>query len=149
MTASHSKVSHSFKLRSDDACYQLQIESEVPLSSLSLRSDIGLDVLDASTDENNAGVEYVRSCNGRGSASTTATASTAVPVKGSGVPADDLTFNWRFTEATKRFVVNLRTVEGETGNLCVFVVPKAEPKIAHLINLGVKPLGLHEKVDIN
>ena len=57
-----------------------------------------------------------------------------------------LLVTYRFQEPTKRFSVNLRTVEGTPGNVSCFVIPNSQPKIAHLITLDIKPLSLHEKV---
>lgn len=123
VTGSHAKVSHSFKLRSDEACYVLSLESQTSMESISIRSDIPIDLL----DESRSGGDVIVS-------------------KSPATSSDPLLVTYRFQEPTKRFSTNLRTVEGTPGTVNCFVVPSTQPRIAHLINLPVKPLSLHEKV---
>ncbi|CAD7927953.1 unnamed protein product [Amoebophrya sp. A120] len=123
VTGSHAKVSHSFKLKPEDACYQLVIECQSNLASVSVRSDAAVDLLDVPSQT----VDVIQS-------------------KAKQSQQDPLLLTYRFQEQTKRFAINMRTTEGPTGNISCFVLPQAQPKIAHLINLNVKPLSLHEKV---
>jgi len=45
-----------------------------------------------------------------------------------------------------RLRIHLRTLEGTHGNISCYILPSMQPKTAHLVNLEVKPLSLHEKV---
>jgi len=53
---------------------------------------------------------------------------------------------YRMQEPGSRFQIRLRTIEGLHGTVSCFVLPSTNPKTAHLVNLAVKPLSLHEKV---
>mmetsp|Transcript_27744 Transcript_27744/g.70006 ORF Transcript_27744/g.70006 Transcript_27744/m.70006 type:complete len:784 (-) Transcript_27744:706-3057(-) len=125
VSGSHAKVSHNFKLKSDEAFWQLVIECQTNLSSVSIRSDAAIDILENSAQQ---AVDVIQS-------------------RAKGSPHQDpLLLTYRFQEPTKRFSINMRTTEGPPGNISCFVLPQGQPKISHLLSLTVKPLSLHEKV---
>lgn len=115
------KVSHRFNLNSDEACYVLTIEAQCPLELVCLRADVEVDLLDHD-------------------------GTIAILSKSKGDPDNPLLATYRMQESGSRFQVKLRTVEGLSGNISCFVLPQTNPKTAHLVNLGVKPLSLHEKL---
>eukprot|EP00928_Gymnodinium_smaydae_P003120 TRINITY_DN11116_c0_g2_i1.p1 TRINITY_DN11116_c0_g2~~TRINITY_DN11116_c0_g2_i1.p1 ORF type:complete len:846 (+),score=208.93 TRINITY_DN11116_c0_g2_i1:168-2540(+) len=115
------KVSHRFHLNGEEACYILTVESQAALEMISLRADVGVDLLDH-----------------EGTA--------AIISKSNGDPANPLLATYRMQEPGTRFQIRLRTVEGLSGTISCFVLPATSPKTAHLVNLQVKPLSLHEKI---
>jgi len=118
---STTKVTHRFHLNSEEACYVLTVESQAPLEMISLRADVDVDLLDF---------------DGMG----------AILSRSKGDPASPLLATYRMQDPGSRFQIKLRTVEGLSGSISCFVLPQTNPKIAHLVNLPVKPLSLHEKV---
>lgn len=115
------KVSHRFNLNSEEACYVLTVDSQSPLELVALRADVDVDLLDH---------------DGTG----------AVLSRSKGDPMNPLLATYRMQEPGSRFQIRLRTVEGLSGTISCFVLPSTNPKTAHLINLPIKPLSLHEKV---
>jgi Bardet-Biedl syndrome 7 protein len=116
------KVSHRFNLNGEEACYVLTIESQAPLEMVSLRADVEVDLLDHD-------------------------GTSAILSRSKGDPANPLLATYRMQEPPgSRFQVRLRTVEGLFGAISCFVLPQTTPKTAHLVNLAVKPLSLHEKI---
>lgn len=115
------KVSHRFNLNSEEACYVLTIESQTPLELISLRADVDVDLLDQD-------------------------GTSAILSRSKGDPVNPLLATYRMQEAGSRFQIKLRTIEGLHGTISCFVIPKTNPRAAHLVTLAVKPLSLHEKI---
>jgi len=115
------KVTHRFNLNSEEACYVLTVDSQAPLELISLRADVEVDLLDHE---------------GTG----------AILSRSKGDPVNPLLATYRMQEPGSRFQIRLRTVEGLHGTISCFALPQTSPKTAHLINLAVKPLSLHEKI---
>merc|ERR1719436_951798 len=115
------KVSHRFNLNSEEACYILTIESQTPLELISLRADVDVDLLDQD-------------------------GTSAILSRSKGDPVNPLLATYRMQEAGSRFQIKLRTIEGLHGTISCFVIPKTNPRTAHLVTLAVKPLSLHEKI---
>mmetsp|Transcript_123143 Transcript_123143/g.394370 ORF Transcript_123143/g.394370 Transcript_123143/m.394370 type:complete len:771 (+) Transcript_123143:98-2410(+) len=115
------KVSHRFNLNSEEACYNLTVDSQSPLELVSLRADVDVDLLDHD-------------------------GTAAILSRSKGDPVNPLLATYRMQEAGSRFQIRLRTVEGLSGTISCFVLPATSPKTAHLINLQIKPLSLHEKI---
>lgn len=67
------------------------------------------------------------------------------PIKRDSYPVNPRLFRLIMSSGS-RFQIRLRTVEGLSGTLSVFVVPATQPKTAHLISVSIKPLSLHEKI---
>uniref|UniRef100_A0A7S2VM06 Bardet-Biedl syndrome 7 protein homolog n=1 Tax=Zooxanthella nutricula TaxID=1333877 RepID=A0A7S2VM06_9DINO len=115
------KVTHRFNLNSEEACYILTVESQAPLELISLRADVEVDLLDHD-------------------------GTSAILSRAKGDPTNPLLATYRMQEDGSRFQIRLRTVEGLSGTICCFVLPKRSPKTAHLVTMAVKPLSLHEKI---
>eukprot|EP00397_Hematodinium_sp_SG-2012_P019646 GEMP01020197.1.p1 GENE.GEMP01020197.1~~GEMP01020197.1.p1 ORF type:complete len:768 (+),score=160.82 GEMP01020197.1:35-2338(+) len=116
-------VSHQFRLSVEEACYVLTVEAQSPLEFVSLRSDVKVDLLQHESE--GSGAILSRSSDGQNS----------------------LLATYRIQQQNaSRLRINLRTLEGTQGVISCYIVPYMEPKTAHLINLHVKPLSLHEKV---
>lgn len=123
---STTKVEHKFYLNSEEACYVLDIQSQSPIEMVALRGAVFVDLLDSDS----------------GSAETGG----GILSRSRGDPANPLLATYRMQVPVARFQIRMRTVEGEHGDIACFVLPQTQPKTAHLINLSVKPLSLHEKV---
>lgn len=115
------KVSHRFTINSEEACYILTIEAQAPLELVSLRADVEVDLLDHE-------------------------GTSAILSRSKGDPSNPLLATYRMQEPGSRFQIRLRTVEGLHGNISCFILPQTTPKTAHLVQLPVKPLSLHEKI---
>jgi len=118
---STTKVSHRFGLNGEEACYVLTIDSQAPLELVALRADVDVDLLDHE-------------------------GTSAILSRSKGDPTNPLLATYRMQESGSRFQIRLRTVEGLSGSISCFVLPSTNPKTAHLINLPIKPLSLHEKL---
>lgn len=117
------KVKKSFKLLADEACYLLSVEIAMPLDVVTIQSDVPVMLLDVVT--NNAMVSHT------------------APKEGSD---SKLLAAYRCQDATNRIEIKIRTVEGQHGNLKVYVIPKLTPKTCQMTEIHIKPLSLHAKV---
>jgi Bardet-Biedl syndrome 7 protein len=118
------KIKKSFKLLADEACYLLSVEIQMPLDVVTLQSNVPVLLLDVVT--NNAMVSH-----------------TAPPP---GDTETKLLAAYRCQDATNRIEIKIRTVEGQHGNLKVYVIPKLTPKTCQMAEIHIKPLSLHAKV---
>ena len=91
-------MTHTFRLKPEEACYTLQIECQSDIQTVSLRSDIGLDILDG---DDTSTADVIKSLE-------------LFPNDGTG---SELLVTYRFQEKSKRFAVNMRTVEGAPGTI--------------------------------
>jgi len=119
------KISHRFRLMSDEACYLLTVDSPDPIELVVLRSDVAIDLLDCSEGS---------------------TEQTPVVTRSDGDSASPLLATMRCQGDPTRLEVRFRTVEGRYGTMSCFVVPKTSLRVCPLIDIPVKPLSLHERV---
>jgi len=119
-------ISHQFRLSADEACYVLTVEAQSPVAYVCLRSDVKVDLLQHESE--GFGAILSRSSDHQNA----------------------LLATYRLQDPNaSRLRINLRTLEGSQGTISCFIVPIIEPKTAHLVNLPVKPLSLHEKVRLS
>ena len=55
--------------------------------------------------------------------------------------------SFRSQEPRRRMEIKIRTVEGQSGELQVYVVATPEPKTAQMIRVTVHPLSLHSRIE--
>ncbi|KAG2393054.1 hypothetical protein C9374_009631 [Naegleria lovaniensis] len=117
----------SFILDAKDAYYRLNVESDVHMEMIIIRSEIALDLLDSSGDNN-------------------VVVSNIVPDEKKDL-STKFSATFRFTDNCKRIEVLFRTYEGKYGPIEIYVIPKLHPKISKFHMFNVKPLSLHERLD--
>ena len=152
-------VNHSFQLMEHDATYQLVMEIPIPISEVVLQTTVPVDLL---RQDDESAVIMCR------------TQSVILPDGGSGGagvgngpgsgPGNDSNSNssngskenekpqvlatYRPTEKnTRRIKVGLRSIEGQHGELHVYVVSGLEPKMARALRFSIKPLSMHSRIN--
>jgi Bardet-Biedl syndrome 7 protein len=115
-------VNDRFQLNQDEAWYTLSIETQVPLDTIILQSNVPLDIQEV--DKSVAVVSYT--------------------------PPDIAIGNYvlvtyRLSGAT-RLEVKVRTIEGQHGTVQAYIIPTTEPKTCVLQKYFVKPLSLHQRI---
>ncbi|KAF0980758.1 hypothetical protein FDP41_013241 [Naegleria fowleri] len=116
----------SFILDAKEAYYRLHVESDVHMDMIIIRSEIALDLLDSSGD-NNVVVSNITPDEKKDSSTK-------------------FSATFRFTDNCKRIEVLFRTYEGKYGPIEVYIIPKLHPKISKFHMFNVKPLSLHERL---
>lgn len=116
-------VNHRFHLNPALGAYDVSIEIPVNIQSVILHSAVPIDLLE--NDKNHAIVS-----------------------KSPPDPAANTHFlaTYRCLEQTHRLEFNIRTIEGQYGDIEATVVTDAQPKAAQSIRFFVKPLSLHHRV---
>jgi len=123
-------VNHSFQLMEHDATYQLVMEIPIPISEVILQTTVPVDLL---KQEDEATVIMCR------------TQSVSVGADGDSSP--QVLATYRPTEKnTRRMKLGLRSVEGQHGELHVYVVSDLEPKMARVLRFAIKPLSMHLRI---
>ncbi|SPQ99441.1 unnamed protein product (mitochondrion) [Plasmodiophora brassicae] len=111
-------VQQTFRLDPDLGAYVLAIEIEMPIDVVALRSDVTVMILNSS-----------------------AIVSTS--------PSDhegEMLATLRPVDSCNRATLQIRTLEGRSGDLKICIIPKLYPKTAQTVTIPIKPLSLHEKV---
>lgn len=122
------KIKQSFKLLADEACYLLTLEIQIPIDVVTLQSSVRLMLMDVAS--NNAMCSR-----------------TYADEKSEGTP-QDLLATYRCQENTTRLEIKIRTLEGQYGPLNAFVVSRVSPKTCQKTVFTIRPLSLHERVDV-
>jgi len=126
------KLKTNFSLVPDEASYTLTVEIDIPIDCIALQSAIPVMLLDAKDNsQGSAGVVLSRSERDTRNGNETLAVYTVPPENSS----------------VTRIEIQLRTVEGQHGNLNLFVIPKLQPKTCQRTEVSIKPLSLHEKVE--
>lgn len=117
-------VNHKFQLNPSLGAYDVSIEIPVNIQSVILHSAVPIDLLE--NDKNHAIVS-----------------------KSPPDPANNTHFlaTYRCLEQTHRLEFNIRTIEGQFGDLEATVVTDAQPRAAQCVKFYVKPLSLHHRVN--
>jgi len=118
------KVLDRFVLDADDACYALSLEAPAALFSVSVHSDVPIDLLDV---KDNAAI---------------CSRSPADPANGTHAAA-----TYRVNEGNNRVELRMRAIEGRAGTVRSFVVPRQSPKTSTEKVHHIKPLCLHRRVN--
>eukprot|EP00471_Norrisiella_sphaerica_P013135 CAMPEP_0184498768 /NCGR_PEP_ID=MMETSP0113_2-20130426/39781_1 /TAXON_ID=91329 /ORGANISM="Norrisiella sphaerica, Strain BC52" /LENGTH=611 /DNA_ID=CAMNT_0026886415 /DNA_START=29 /DNA_END=1864 /DNA_ORIENTATION=- len=117
-------VIHSMRLDEEDACCTLSIEIELPIEMVVLHSDVPLIPMDMDADE--------------------AIISQTAPDR---KERNAVLATYTCVHDTTRISIRFRTIEGQFGTISAYVIPKTSPKTSQRIQLPVKPLSLHAKMD--
>ena len=115
-------VNQKFELSREDSSYILAIETQVSLDVILLQSDVPVDIIDS---EKSSAVKSNSECD---------------PSEG-----NFLLVTFRCQANTTRFEVKLRSIEGQYGNLKVYVTPSTQPKFCQVLDYVIKPLSLHQR----
>mmetsp|Transcript_12169 Transcript_12169/g.16817 ORF Transcript_12169/g.16817 Transcript_12169/m.16817 type:complete len:749 (+) Transcript_12169:68-2314(+) len=117
-------MNYSMKLDEENACYTLAIEIELPIEMVVLHSDVPLLLME--TDTNQALLSQTEADRKEKSA---------------------VLATYTCVTRTTKLRIRLRTVEGQFGTISAYVIPKTSPKTSQRLQVPVKPLSLHAKVD--
>ena len=109
-------VKDAFVLQ-DDASYILTIEVAIPIDVVILQSDVPIDVMDS--EKNSAVVSF------------------------SGSESQEVLVTFRCQSNTTRLEVKVRTVEGQYGQMRIYIISRVTPKTCQLKVYPIKPLSLH------
>jgi Bardet-Biedl syndrome 7 protein len=118
-------VNHSFQLNPTIGAYDVSIEVPMNIQSVVLHSAVPIDLL-----ENHRNLAIVSKS----------------PVD----PQNNTHFlaTYRCLEPTNRLEFNIRTIEGQFGDVEATVITDGAPKAAQAIRFYVKPLSLHHRVNV-
>ena len=149
-------INHSFQLMEHDATYQLVMEIPIPISEIVLQTTVPVDLL-KQDDENNvilcrtkqiAVLPHVPGQDG-GSSKTSGTGSDTGTSSSSGDSSvAQVLATYRPTEKnTRRMKIGMRSIEGQFGELRVYVVSALAPKMARVLRFAIKPLSMHARMN--
>ena len=151
-------VNHSFQLMEHDATYQLVMEIPIPISEVILQTTVPVDLL--RQDDESAvimcktqkvilpNVEHNENAgsNGGNNGSNGNNGNDGSSSKDNDVP--QVLATYRPTEKnTRRMKLGLRSIEGQHGELHVYVVSGLEPKMARVLRFAIKPLSMHSRIN--
>lgn len=103
-----------------DATYILSLEIPAPIEHLLIQCDFPLELLDV---ENNAAIVSYSECDK--------------------TEGNHLLATYRCSSSTNRIDLKYRTVEGQYGNLQIYITPNIQPKCCQLKKYWIHPLSLH------
>lgn len=138
-------INTKFLLDSRVAAYMLTIELQTPIDLIILRSPVVLELVETDTGTSVLSVTPPHMLQMAASSSS----GTGSGGGGSG-SADEsdgkFVAVFRCQAQEKRITLNLRTNEGEYGDLVVTIVADSNPKAAKIVKYDLKPLSLNQKV---
>lgn len=122
------KVSHKLNLIASEAAYSLYIDSQIPIDTLVLQSMQNIDII--SVKDNICTINKIND------------------KANNNVLLAILKVHGEESKHT-RIEIKIRTSEGQIGNLNVLVIPKSDTKnkTAQHLDVPLKPLNLHERID--
>lgn len=107
-------------MSADDATYILSLELPSPIENILVQSDIALEMLDV---DGNTAVVSKSECD-----------------KNDG---NLMLCCYRCQVNTNRIDLKFRTIEGQHGQLRVYITPNIQPKCCQLRTYAIRPLSLH------
>ncbi|XP_029044222.1 Bardet-Biedl syndrome 7 protein homolog [Osmia bicornis bicornis] len=116
-------VNHRIILNKEDASYSLSVELDTPIDNILIQSDTPIELLDV---ESNSAVVSLSTCN---------------PREGNFVLA-----TYRCQINTNHLEMKLRTIEGQSGTLQIYVTSQVQPKCCRRILIPVCALSLHVRL---
>ncbi|KAI1303141.1 Bardet-Biedl syndrome 7 protein [Halotydeus destructor] len=111
-------INDSFILQ-EDASYLLSLEVEVAIDSVIVQSDIALDLIDC--ERNSAVVSF------------------------SETNSQEVLATFRCQSNTTRLEIKIRSVEGQYGQLRIYIITRITPKSCQVKYYEIKPLSLHKR----
>lgn len=146
-------VNHSFQLMEHDATYQLVMEIPIPISEVILQTTVPVDLL-RQDDEATVIMCRTKSVsltggevgnNGGGNGNNNGGNNNG---NGSNNTVPQVLATYRPTEKnTRRIKLGLRSIEGQHGELHVYVVSDLKPKMARVLKFAIKPLSMHSRIN--
>ena len=127
-------VNHSFELMDHDATYQLVMEIPIPISQVVLQTTVPVDLLQLDSE-----APVIMSRTNAAIGGYNDDAAPLQQVLATYRPAGE--------SSMRRMKIGLRSVEGQYGELFVYVVSGATQKTAHVLRLGIKPLSMHARIN--
>uniref|UniRef100_T1IN54 Bardet-Biedl syndrome 7 protein homolog n=1 Tax=Strigamia maritima TaxID=126957 RepID=T1IN54_STRMM len=115
-------VNEKFTLNRDDASYNLSLEVQTPIDSVLLQSDVPIDLLDV--EKNSAVVSFSTNDHENG---------------------NYMLATYRCQANTTRLDLKVRTIEGQSGALQAYIIPRMQPKCCQVRQYQIKPLSLHQR----
>ncbi|XP_031830282.1 BBSome complex member BBS7 isoform X2 [Nomia melanderi] len=113
-------VNHRMVLNKEDASYLFSIELDTPIDNILVQSDTPIELLDV---ESNSAVMSLSACN---------------PREGNFVLA-----TYRCQVNINHLEMRLRTIEGQSGTLQIYVTSQVQPKCCRKISIPICALSLH------
>ncbi|GAB5369764.1 hypothetical protein AAMO2058_001433800 [Amorphochlora amoebiformis] len=123
-TSKQFHINHSMKIDQQEATYTISIQIEMEIDVVVIHSDVNILLMD---NENSDAILTISPTN---------------QSQGNAVLA-----TYKCENSSKRVLIKLRTIEGRFGNISVYVIPKANPKTSQRIQIPIKPLSLHQKLE--
>jgi hypothetical protein len=117
------KIHYDFTLLPKEACFQLLIKSEFPMEMVYFQSNIAIDVLEVITKDVNLNIIN----DGK----------------------NKFLCSFRMRESVHQLDIRLRTYEASADTLNCTVIPYNKPKTAEIVEIPIKSLSLHKKVELN
>lgn len=137
-------VTHHFDLDAEEAAYRLLVEIPLPIDCVVLSGDIPLDLLDT---EHHSAIVSVTNPDIFTPPMPQAPAAGAGEVSPVAYPRNPrIVATYRCQERTSRLEMRIRTVEGQYGTVRATVVAHMTPKTAEEVEIQVRPLSLHHRV---
>ncbi|XP_071442131.1 BBSome complex member BBS7-like isoform X2 [Hetaerina americana] len=115
-------VTSDMTMNKENSSYILTIETQVPLDSVLLQSNIPLDLQDI--EKNSAVVSYSKCDSGSD---------------------NHLLASYRCQVNARKLVVEVYTKEGGAGTLQAYVTPQLQPKCCRVLQFPIRPLSLHTR----
>jgi len=120
-------VNDRFILTPSDASYHLSIEVQTTIDHVVIQSNVPVDLLDL--DTTTALVSYTR-----------------LDEKPNKNNADNfLLATYRCQADTSRLEIKIRSIEGHTGSIQAYIVPRLKPKTSVVRSYPIKALSLHQR----
>ncbi|XP_076397745.1 BBSome complex member BBS7 [Megachile rotundata] len=116
-------VNYRMLLNRDDASYSLSVELDTPIDNILIQSDTPVELLDV---ESNSAVVSLSICN---------------PREGNFILA-----TYRCQVNTNHLEMRLRTIEGQSGTLQIYVTSQVQPKCCRKISIPICALSLHVRL---
>jgi hypothetical protein len=117
------KIHYDFTLLPKEACFQLLIKSEFPMEMIYMQSNIAIDVLEVITKDVNLNI------------------------------INDLKSKFlctfRMRESVHQLDIKIRTYESSADVLNCTIIPYNKPKTAEIVEIPIKSLSLHKKVELD
>lgn len=128
------KIKHKFDLSNEQSYYTLSIEIPVNIDVCILQSAVPLMCIDSEKIPQNdaSGLDLVSKSD------------QAIIFHRIATDNGDMLCYYRSVKPSSRIAIRIRTVEGQFGNVTVFVIPNKTPKTCHRLIIPIKPLSLHK-----
>ena len=115
------KINYKFSLLSEEANFLLTLESEFPIEMIILQSTVNIDLQEVLTKDVGVNVLFDEK--------------------------NKFIATFKLKESIHQVEMKLRTYEGMSDNLNCTVIPYNKPKTAYVVEIPIKSLSLHKKIE--